>query len=365
MIQHLELKHFTVFRHIRLEFGKHLNIIHGENGTGKTHLLKAQYAVLRALTPGPKDRTGGEVQVDERLLRAQNDKLLGVFKAGGLNGLVSFQAASPGNATVKMQVGGPDRTIDYRIQALASRTTTSELTTSPTLRLTAPSVFLPTRELLSIYSGFVSLYDNVAVPFEETWRDTCALLGRPLLRGDALAAVQALLEPIEAELGGKVILNAGDQMAIERPDGSSVPAHMEAEGRRKLAMLARLIANGSITAGSALFWDEPEANLNPAIIKKLAAILFSLSRHGVQIFLATHSLFLMREIHVLQGYAKDKLDIRYFGLHREGGEVTVQQGPDIADSGDVAALDEELLQSERYMDLSMGVPPAKPASEPT
>ncbi len=365
MIQYLELEQFTVFQHVRFEFGKHINVFHGENGTGKTHVLKAMYSVMRALTPGPRDRANGEVHVDERLLRAQNDKLLGVFKAGGLNGLVSLGGARSGTAAVKMQVGGKDNVIDYRIRALASQTTTSELTTSPGLRLTAPSVFLPTRELLSVYTGFVSLYDNVAVPFEETWRDTCSLLGRPLLRGEAQASIQALLEPIEAELGGRVTLNAGDQMVIERPDGSSVPAHMEAEGRRKLAMLARLIANGSISAESALFWDEPESNLNPAIIKKLAAILFSLSRHGVQIFLATHSLFLMREIHVLQGYATEKLDIRYFGLHRTAAGVTVDQGPDIADSGDVAALDEELLQSERYMDLAMGLPAPKPASEAT
>ncbi|MBI2690093.1 MAG: hypothetical protein HYX27_27625 [Acidobacteria bacterium] len=32
-------------------------------------------------------------------------------------------------------------------------------------------VFLPTRELVSIYPGFVTLYERSEVPFEETWRD--------------------------------------------------------------------------------------------------------------------------------------------------------------------------------------------------
>ena len=40
-----------------------------------------------------------------------------------------------------------------------------------------PPVFMPTRELLTIYPGFVSLYETTELPFEETWRDTCILLG--------------------------------------------------------------------------------------------------------------------------------------------------------------------------------------------
>ncbi len=36
--------------------------------------------------------------------------------------------------------------------------------------------------------------------------------------------------------------------------------HLVAEGLRKLAMIARLIANGSLVDKVSLFWDEPEAN---------------------------------------------------------------------------------------------------------
>lgn len=35
-----------------------------------------------------------------------------------------------------------------------------------------------------------------------------------------------------------------------------------AEGLRKVAMLARLIATGTLLEQGYLFWDEPETNLN-------------------------------------------------------------------------------------------------------
>lgn len=47
MLKTLTLKNFTVFPTAELEFSPGLNVIVGENGTGKSHLLKLGYAVLR------------------------------------------------------------------------------------------------------------------------------------------------------------------------------------------------------------------------------------------------------------------------------------------------------------------------------
>ena len=40
MIRSLEVKNFTAFPEAHLDFAKGLNVIVGENATGKTHLLK-------------------------------------------------------------------------------------------------------------------------------------------------------------------------------------------------------------------------------------------------------------------------------------------------------------------------------------
>ena len=71
-----------------------------------------------------------------------------------------------------------------------------------------------------------------------------------------------------------------------------------AEGHRKFAMLARLIATGALLDKGYLFWDEPETNLNPKLIKEVASTILHLCRSGIQVFAATHSLFLLREFHI-------------------------------------------------------------------
>jgi len=60
-------------------------------------------------------------------------------------------------------------------------------------------------------------------------------------------------------------------------------------------------------------------------------------------------------LHILQVTADQRLDIKYFGLHRGETGVEVLQGHDMADVGDIAALDEDLEQSERYINAELGV----------
>ena len=74
-------------------------------------------------------------------------------------------------------------------------------------------------------------------------------------------------------------------------------------------------------------------------------------------FSATHSLFLLRELHILQQREFTNLDTHCFGLHiGEEGAAIVQQGRTMDEIGSIAALDEDLQQSERYVDTEMGVP---------
>ena len=75
MITNLTLKNFTVFTGLTLELSPKINVIIGENGTGKTHLLKAAYG-LCAGAPLFKNKpdTG-----DDELEAALTAKLLRLF----------------------------------------------------------------------------------------------------------------------------------------------------------------------------------------------------------------------------------------------------------------------------------------------
>ena len=108
------------------------------------------------------------------------------------------------------------------------------------------------------------------------------------------------------------------------PRVGKIEISLLAEGLRKLAMMARLIANGTLLEDGLLFWDEPEANLNPKLVRLLAKSMLDLSNNGVQIICATHSLFLLREIELLASSPEYMgLPQRYFALKPNSDQTVV------------------------------------------
>lgn len=100
--------------------------------------------------------------------------------------------------------------------------------------------------------------------------------------------------------------------------GEPLSSGMTAEGYRKIGVLHRLLSNGSINPGSSgiLLWDEPEANLNPALMKEVVQVLLELSRNGQQIILATHDYVLLKWFDLLMDKGKED-HIRFHALCRD------------------------------------------------
>ena len=122
--------------------------------------------------------------------------------------------------------------------------------------------------------------------------------GALLAKGPREKRIRELLGPLEEAMGGKVELDLAGRFYLNIA-GVSMEMHLVAEGLRKLAMIARLIATGSLIHKGYLFWDEPEANLNPKVIKLVAPTILRLCQNGIQAFIASHSLFLLRELDIL------------------------------------------------------------------
>ncbi len=209
-------------------------------------------------------------------------------------------------------------------------------------------IYLPTKELLSIYPNFISIYDGHYLEFDETWRDTCIQLGSPLQREPRESAISTLLEPIEAAIGGKLVLENGKFYL--RSDDGKMEMGLVAEGYRKLGMLARLIATGALHSNGFLFWDEPDANLNPKLIRVIANCIVNLSKAGLQVFIATHSLFLIREIE-LQSTSSELHEIttNYFSFCRTANQYEISLGTELTDLIPIVSLDEKLAQSDRIL----------------
>lgn len=346
MLDNLSIKNLTVFSEANLQFSRHLNVIVGENGTGKTHLLKIAYSAL-AISWEEGRKPTSSLPTKALMQTRLAEKLVNVFRSESLGRLARRRQ---GRERCDIKLKFKNKLFNFAFSFATNSKTEVLLEQVPEKWIDAASVYLPTRELLTIFPNFVSVYEGHYLEFEETWRDTCLLLGAPLQRGPKEKRIQELLKPLESGMGGSIELDTNGRFYLKNESGRfEMP--LVAEGERKLAMLARLIATGVLLDKGALFWDEPEANLNPRLIKQVAQSIVNLSNAGIQVFLATHSLFLLRELEILMANnLNEKCKPRFFGLHFSDGSVVVKQGDAIDEIGDITALDEDLAQSDRFLD---------------
>jgi predicted ATPase len=352
MLKKLTIQNFTCFPNADLQFSKGLNVIVGENGTGKSHILKLGYTVLRALS-WPDASFAKEV-----FARDFARHLVSVFKSDNLGRLpsrVHGQSKCHLDVTINGRAKGAKEPTGFACNFSPRNTDLVNIELLNVEPVIQKPLFIPAKEILSVFSGFQHALENRELQFDATYLDLAKALAANSLRESRLTSIARYLNPLEDILGGHVDLEEGafyfyDTQA--KPVKKRLEAQLMAEGHRKLGMLMHLLKTGGLTTSSSLFWDEPEANLNPKLIKKLAAVLVELSEI-MQITVATHSLFLLRELEIYTA-GKKLSNARYFGLHPTENGVEVLSGDSSDDIGDIAVLDASVAQSEEYMNLQYG-----------
>ncbi|MFZ2405930.1 MAG: AAA family ATPase, partial [Methylobacter sp.] len=319
-IKAISIENFTVFKSENLEFSDGLNIIVGENGTGKSHLLKLLYSLIMSVSHVGHfyaDYYERKMFIYEAISEAIEISFMRIFKPDELDNLISHDK---NKCSVQINLG------KYSFLFNFIRSSHSDenqiMVDEDDLQIEdffeKSCVFIPAKEMLSFYEGFVSLYENRETSFDEIYYNLAKALSLPVLKNIQSYPVESqLLVKLEEILEGKILLERG-RFYLASNNGYKTEIALVAEGLRKIATIAQLIANGTLTKNSILFWDEPEANLNPKLIKKMAEVLVELSRAGMQLFVATHSLFLVKEIEILRS-KDDKL--KYFGLGFSGQAI--------------------------------------------
>ncbi len=333
MLKSLSIQNFTVFANAITEFSPGLNIVIGDNATGKSHLLKLGYSVMRSLSQVTRDNAKQlEIQLE--------DKLDGVFKPDNLNHLCRHPLdCQPAQITINIT-----DVIDNLLFSFVLQNNKVQVDNLPKHFPKQAPLFFPTREVLTLQPTFTALYENRYLPLSETHYDLCKALNLPLLK-KLPTTFQALIKPLEAELGGKVVIDKSGRFYIDTPKHGKFEISLIAEGLRKIAMLVYLILNGSLSFGSTLFWDEADANLNPRIMVKVANVLATLAQNGIQVILATHDLFLMKELSLL--VESTEISARFFSLKRDNDAITIEQGNVLEDLQTIVTLDEELALYDR------------------
>jgi predicted ATPase len=337
MISSIGLRNFTAFTELDIELSPKINVIIGSNGTGKTHLLKAIYALALAgdlrldATESGQDLDGVLSRKFLRLFMPIEGKF-GALRSEGTRGPSLLRLAHADGTGAEISFTGRSERIRVKHGYAADEQV-------------ARPVFIPTKEVLSLARG-IRHRDHDPATVEMIFDDTYVDLAKQLVCSGAEDAgtdpdqdprVSSVMRGLVALVGGRYrwvedggfSFEAGSYRERADPDrskakaaqiyqdstvthflakgGRSLSSSMTAEGFRKIGVLNRLLSNGTIKPGTSgvLLWDEPEANLNPRLMKKLVQVLLELSRNGQQIVLATHDYVLLKWFDLLTDVGKE------------------------------------------------------------
>ena len=306
MIEKINIKNFTVFEDLNIEFSPKINIIIGENGTGKSHLLKLIHSFYNSETIETLD-LGASITNNLIKLFLPLDNNLWKLKTTNAEGSTEISADFSSGVNVSYNFNVNSKTVFLNSNAETN--------------IGKSSVFIPPKEVLSFMKGFNSLYEKYGLSFDKSYNDICLLLDLPDMRPEKLQEkAKWAIDEIEKICQGKFVFYGGGKITFQTK-ASEYTVNTIAEGFRKIGMLARLLETGAISPGESgpLLWDEPEANMNPKLLKNLVSILFELSRNGQQIILSTHDYVLLKWFDLLAETGKaDHIKYHILSKNNEG-----------------------------------------------
>jgi predicted ATP-dependent endonuclease of OLD family len=297
VIKYIEINNITVFKEFKIDFSSGVNLLIGANGTGKTHLLKLLYAVQSAPLKGFffRDILQKILQVFlpyddslKRLIRRASGKIRdGKFSIGIHDEIISIDLININNANQKIQGNWykEDKSV----------------------------VYIPVKEMLSNSPGFRSLFKKRDISFEEIYDDIIAWAFLPPLKKLGKEKMN-ILNLLKKTMGGQIVVK--NESFFLKTNIGEIEFHLVAEGMRKLALLWLLIRNGTLDKGATLYWDEPEANLNPSLMPVVVEVLLALERIGVQIFIATHSYVIIKEFEL----QRDTHSMCFYTLYKDDND---------------------------------------------
>lgn len=306
MLKEIKIEKFTAFDDLDVVLSEGINVLIGANGTGKTHLLKLLYGSMR--------------QADSRIEKNMDQTLQGLFMPDSLGRLVKRSAGrGKGSFVIFRNDGdGVERSLRYELTSIGKSQTINNRVWSRDRRYNV--VYIPVKDMLANSPGFKSLYEKRELYFESVYADIISLALLPPTKGHSSKEKSVLLDMIQDVIDGKVE-KKNEEFYLKNAQGN-LEFTLLAEGYRKLGLLYSLIQNESISSGSVLFWDEPEANLNPRLASKVVKILLELQRMGTQVFIATHDYVLLKELDLSINPEQDK--VAYHALYMEDGKVNCQ-----------------------------------------
>ena len=122
---------------------------------------------------------------------------------------------------------------------------------------------------------------------------------------------------INSSIGGAVSLSNSGELSYNISNSKNkINLHSTAMGIANLGILSLLINKNIISKGSFILIDEPEINLHPAWQQVMIEALYQLSRNGVNVIIASHSVDMMKYIeNIMSKLESDEIE-NHFGINQ-------------------------------------------------
>lgn len=321
ILKKLKLENYTVFADQQIEFSPGVNVLIGENGTGKTHLLKALYSACQSVDPKvsfPHKLVSTMLPDDYKLSRLisrrRRDRVAVLRVTAGMDDMSQ-------DRTLTIYIDDSTRKWDAKVVGETGWENSFHATSS---------VFIPAKEILSNGYNLNAATEKNNVRFDDTYLDILNAAKVDVSEDDGSAERAVMLKRIQEMTRGTVVYDAKRDEFYLKSGNARQEFNLVAEGIRKMALLWQLVKNGALKSGSLLFWDEPEANINPAYIPIVVDMMLELQRQGVQCFVSTH----------------DYLIAAYFGVKAEPQDRVLFHALSRQEDGSVG-----YERSERFAEL--------------
>ena len=327
-IQKITVNNFTVFKKMEIEFCSGINILIGENGTGKTHLLKLLYAAYLARVDNSFSLNsvfGDNFDFEATVTNVITDE-------------VSIMKGIPRDVTIGSVHRAFFQSDDGKIEeaffhledgsveeAYFQAEEDSDSKASVVSHKPFEAVFIPVKDMLTHSKGLLAMSKKYSkeMPFDKTLLDIIEKASQWKV-DNVPDLAKSILPLLEKEIDGKVLYEK-DMFFVVKHRGKKVSFSLEAEGFKKLGLIWQLLMNESITKNTVLLWDEPDSNISPKLTPTIVKILLELSKHGVQIFIATHDYNLMKYFSMSR---KNSDQVAFYSLFKTENGVAYEQGDD-------------------------------------
>jgi len=303
MIENFSVTNLANIKSLKVNNLSNINVFTGKNDTGKTMILNILYVLSKSLenfNRGDENKTFKEII---------SEKLYWVFQVNKLGDLVSKDREDKSkHFEIKATIDNQNLFITFGDSANKTVGNITEIVENRQKN----SIFIPAKEVLSLFSVIKkSRFIDKTFGFDDTYLDlVIALEQEPKENFVNFIETKKILNNL---INGKFLYENGAWFF--RRDRMKISIFSTAEGIKKIGIIDRLLANGYIQPDSIMFIDEPESFLHPRAVVDFLDIIALLAQNKIQIFIATHSYFVINKLMLVA--KKDNVDIPIISLAKD------------------------------------------------